>query len=805
MDDIQSKKKLKIRIEREADGARTICPDLILIYVLSGKLEVRKDDGVSELAAGDVILINANRYFVTRRQSDEDICYVRLSIAFELVSDILLKGNCMFRCDSSHERGKRYQDLRDALDKALSIYVGNNADVLDFRFISTCYQVMAVLVDKFLVSSAYVRDEKGQDRAAERVQQINEYVHNNFRSSIRLSDVAKELYLSEGYLSRFIKKTYGMNFVDYLYSVRLYYAVEEMLSSDSSITSIAFKYGFPSVASFDRVFKKNYGMLPSAYRKRMAGAATAAESEGVSEEDLQGVKAYLDSDRGRSSELAASIEITPGMLAGEPLQRSWETTINAGRAESLMNQQLQRHLLEAHEGLGFTYVRVWNVFSENMLIDLKALGTSFNFSRIDASLDFLVEHHLKPHLELANKTQRVLRNARYASDDPRELMYLPPLDDWKRLIEAFAHHICLRYGVKEVGSWRIELWLEQVDPLTEASIERFLDYFDATYRIFRRHCPGIAIGGCEWRLNGDTSEFKQIVEAWGKRSVRPDFISECVYPYETTFTATGALESRPIRDGREVLKSLAETKLVLLESKLAGTPLYVTEWNCSICSRNYINDTCYKGADVIRTLLRAYGVVDEMGYYFLSDIESDSFDSSPPLFGGLGMMTKDGVPKPSGYALLFLKKLKPLLVACDENVCVTSDGESSFGIICHNARQLNDYYYRTPEDEVDCDAIGDYFDDRRDLAIDVTINGIAAGRYHKRTLKVGQHHGSVLDLWRSLEYGDSLAREDVAYIREVCKPQLTIETVECAGGSVGLHLKLLANEFAFVELRRLDE
>lgn len=45
----------------------------------------------------------------------------------------------------------------------------------------------------------------------------------------------------------------------------------------------------------------------------------------------------------------------------------------------------------------------------------------------------------------------------------------------------------------------------------------------------------------------------------------------------------------------------------MAESGIEETyPVYVTEWNLTISDRNYINDTCFKGAYVVKNILDCY-------------------------------------------------------------------------------------------------------------------------------------------------------------------------------------------------------
>lgn len=58
----------------------------------------------------------------------------------------------------------------------------------------------------------------------------------------------------------------GVPFTSYLNSYRLTMAGRLLLQSDDTILSIATEVGFDNLSYFNRAFKKQYGMTPSAYR-----------------------------------------------------------------------------------------------------------------------------------------------------------------------------------------------------------------------------------------------------------------------------------------------------------------------------------------------------------------------------------------------------------------------------------------------------------------------------------------------------------------------------------------------------------
>ena len=58
-----------------------------------------------------------------------------------------------------------------------------------------------------------------------------------------------------------------MSFNDYVNTYRFNTASEMLITTDASITEIAYESGFQSIRSFNNTFKKLSGLSPSEYRK----------------------------------------------------------------------------------------------------------------------------------------------------------------------------------------------------------------------------------------------------------------------------------------------------------------------------------------------------------------------------------------------------------------------------------------------------------------------------------------------------------------------------------------------------------
>jgi len=93
------------------------------------------------------------------------------------------------------------------------------------------------------------------------------HLHLHYPEKITLEDLAVRFKVTPSYISHSFKKLCGQNFLDYLHSLRVNYALSMLATTDMAVVDISVETGFDSFRSFSRVFKKMQGMTPSQYRE----------------------------------------------------------------------------------------------------------------------------------------------------------------------------------------------------------------------------------------------------------------------------------------------------------------------------------------------------------------------------------------------------------------------------------------------------------------------------------------------------------------------------------------------------------
>jgi len=93
------------------------------------------------------------------------------------------------------------------------------------------------------------------------------FVENSFSEKCSLKDISYATGYDYKYLSHMFKRVTGINFNEYVNNCRLGHAIYLMDNTDKTILQCAMDSGFGCIRSFNRCFKKTYGITPEQHRK----------------------------------------------------------------------------------------------------------------------------------------------------------------------------------------------------------------------------------------------------------------------------------------------------------------------------------------------------------------------------------------------------------------------------------------------------------------------------------------------------------------------------------------------------------
>ncbi|SIR57889.1 iron complex transport system substrate-binding protein [Paenibacillus macquariensis] len=110
------------------------------------------------------------------------------------------------------------------------------------------------------------------------VEEIIQYIHEHFNVSISLESLAERWNYSIQYLSRQFKHRTGRSPIEYVIQARMAKAKELIIRTDATTQEIALSVGYSDGFYFARLFKKQVGMTPGQYKKKVKESLGGSDS-----------------------------------------------------------------------------------------------------------------------------------------------------------------------------------------------------------------------------------------------------------------------------------------------------------------------------------------------------------------------------------------------------------------------------------------------------------------------------------------------------------------------------------------------
>lgn len=762
-----------------------VLSDDILVYIVNGSIGITMENVQWRLNTDDIVFIPA----FCHRQWQITEKFNAAVLMIKSISEILSMEHLKFNCNSAMVDGTDYSMLKKLYADFLYDFALNKNRITAHRM-----GLFYLILDELEKFGVHQYPAAGQLTDAEQLSGVLGYIHQNYSENLTLEAMGERFYMSPSVFSRYFKKMCGVNFADYLMQVRLQYACEQLKSTRKRITDIAVDCGFSMASSFNKFFKKACGVTPGEYRQQHLNSGTGLNQSVMTTESEVILQHFLEN---RVEDTEDNI-IRQKVIADAAVQRSyhkvWNKAVNVGAVAELLSGMQQKHVLVLQKELGFQYLRVLNVFSREMHIR-KNYDEQVNYDMLDNVLDFLVEHQIGVILDMGNKRKAIVRTTKerlYELDEPP---VFKNLEDAISVIDGFIVHIINRYGIKEISSWIFEITFEEQDYGANARYS-FRDYYMTVLTLIKRRLPE-ALTGVYTGTPGQAG-FEEI-KLWGTLRQKPDFISISALPYRPKRLPDGTFMAQRSMDPMYMKNAFTDLKQQLFENGLGHLKIFVTEWNLNISDRNCVNDSQEFAAQLLEMINDLMEAADLAVYTFGSDLTLRYFESSLPFFGGKGLLSKDGLFKPSFYALSLYSRLENKLIQKGKGYMVTAGGPGHYTILCYNAKAFTYVYYHTEESQWLPESLDGMFSDHQALDVSFYLCNIADGEYSVKSYILNKTN-SVLTQWTMLGKKDSLNREDIDYLNKICIPRIKNDKCIVCEGRFNYSVILTPHEIRLIQI-----
>jgi AraC family transcriptional regulator len=101
----------------------------------------------------------------------------------------------------------------------------------------------------------------------DRINEVLKYIHFHMEDNLDLDKLASIAFISKFHFHRIMRVYLGESLGAYINRIRVETGAKLLKYSDDSITDIAFTIGYEIPTSFNKSFKKQFGVSPSQFRK----------------------------------------------------------------------------------------------------------------------------------------------------------------------------------------------------------------------------------------------------------------------------------------------------------------------------------------------------------------------------------------------------------------------------------------------------------------------------------------------------------------------------------------------------------
>lgn len=249
--------------------------EIEIVYSMEGLTKVGVNNMIYELYPESILLIGSgdvHYYLPLPEDGKKVIIQFNLSIFDSSGSTISDKRfiRCLFdrsKKMSSQWDEKTHKEICRQIREVITEYAEKKQGY-KLALKARLFDLVVILL-RYVPMEDYSTEEETKHREKlKRLEAVFQYVENNYTTQITLDEVAAKAGFSLYHFTRFFKENTGLTFGQFLNNYRITKAEWHLINKEGSITEIAYKAGFNSLKTFNRIFKQIKGCSPSDYLKK---------------------------------------------------------------------------------------------------------------------------------------------------------------------------------------------------------------------------------------------------------------------------------------------------------------------------------------------------------------------------------------------------------------------------------------------------------------------------------------------------------------------------------------------------------
>ncbi|MFC5702770.1 helix-turn-helix domain-containing protein [Cohnella faecalis] len=274
-----------LRIQVRSFHTTAICqhgwhfhPQLEIIAVRSGRMEIHTPAEVYHLRAGDVLILGSCQPHLDLRKENEVVDYVVIQFELEAFLDSnmlpvlylfqesllpLVRLNSLAR-DNSELRQQLYSTVMELQQEHEQKQRGYEMAIN--YLVKKCLFLLLRHDNEGLL-------EHNRSMNYAKLKVVFDYVEAHLSDKITVEQACLLVNFSYTYFLKYFKQTLGVTFTDYVIQRRIKYAERLLLTEDLSIAQIAERVGLPNISHFYKLFKRVHHCSPKSFKDTIIARA----------------------------------------------------------------------------------------------------------------------------------------------------------------------------------------------------------------------------------------------------------------------------------------------------------------------------------------------------------------------------------------------------------------------------------------------------------------------------------------------------------------------------------------------------
>lgn len=246
-----------------------------LVYMQKGELIFTIEENMKVLKPGQLILVNPNVIHSTRCTTLNTAIVFQIPLGFVTTMAPNI-SKMFFLLNDTENTEPTHKAKIDRLKKTLEEMQHMNdirPDGYLLRFNSLLYDAILQLYKDFSINITQ-SDLNHKSQILSRLTPVLNYTAQHYNEPISIQDIASVAVFQPTYFCRFFKKHMGVTFLEYQNELRLSHILRDLISTQSSVSTILAQHGFTNYKLFRRTFYQHFNATPSQVRRNLRSSAS---------------------------------------------------------------------------------------------------------------------------------------------------------------------------------------------------------------------------------------------------------------------------------------------------------------------------------------------------------------------------------------------------------------------------------------------------------------------------------------------------------------------------------------------------